>query len=205
MTHPPERSCPHEKRAARSASGCTRADASSFPIRGTSARAQLSAGPGLQGAGDHQRGLCLVARASATAASRATMMLAHIAELSAAADVPMNADFEGGYADAPEGVAESVRLCVRDRRVGPVDRGLHRRPGQAALRLRPGGGAHEGGARGHRQGRRRRAADGAQRGLHPRPPRPRRDHPPAQGLSPSRRRLPLCAGHLHARADRARW
>jgi 2-methylisocitrate lyase-like PEP mutase family enzyme len=38
-------------------------------------------------------------------------MLAHIAELSAAADVPFNADFEGGYADAPEGVAESVRLC----------------------------------------------------------------------------------------------
>src|SRR5262249_45647524 len=39
-------------------------------------------------------------------------MLAHIAELSAAADVPMNADFEGGYAHAPAGVAESVRLCV---------------------------------------------------------------------------------------------
>jgi 2-methylisocitrate lyase-like PEP mutase family enzyme len=38
-------------------------------------------------------------------------MLAHIAELSAAADVPFNADFEGGYADEPEGVAESVRLC----------------------------------------------------------------------------------------------
>jgi 2-methylisocitrate lyase-like PEP mutase family enzyme len=40
------------------------------------------------------------------------MALAHFAELSAAADVPMNADFEGGFADAPEGVAESVRLCV---------------------------------------------------------------------------------------------
>ncbi|MCK6451028.1 MAG: isocitrate lyase/phosphoenolpyruvate mutase family protein [Alphaproteobacteria bacterium] len=39
-------------------------------------------------------------------------MLAHIAELSAAADVPMNADFEGGYAHDPAGVAESVRLCV---------------------------------------------------------------------------------------------
>ena len=39
-------------------------------------------------------------------------MLAHIAELSAAADVPMNADFEGGYAHEPAGVAESVRLCV---------------------------------------------------------------------------------------------
>jgi len=38
--------------------------------------------------------------------------LAHIAELSAAAAVPVNADFEGGYADAPEGVAESVRLCA---------------------------------------------------------------------------------------------
>jgi len=39
------------------------------------------------------------------------MMLAHIAELSTAADVPMNADFEGGYAHEPDGVAESVRLC----------------------------------------------------------------------------------------------
>jgi 2-methylisocitrate lyase-like PEP mutase family enzyme len=39
-------------------------------------------------------------------------VLAHLAELSAAVDVPVNADFEGGFADAPEGVAESVRLCV---------------------------------------------------------------------------------------------
>ncbi len=38
-------------------------------------------------------------------------MLAHIAEISAAADVPVNADFEGGYAHEPAGVAESVRLC----------------------------------------------------------------------------------------------
>lgn len=39
-------------------------------------------------------------------------MLAHIAEIAAAADVPVNADFEGGYANDPAGVAESVRLCV---------------------------------------------------------------------------------------------
>jgi 2-methylisocitrate lyase-like PEP mutase family enzyme len=39
-------------------------------------------------------------------------VLAHIAELVAAVDVPMNADFENGYAHEPEGVAESVRLCV---------------------------------------------------------------------------------------------
>jgi 2-methylisocitrate lyase-like PEP mutase family enzyme len=40
------------------------------------------------------------------------MMLAHLRELCAATDVPVNADFEGGYADDPEGVAESVSLCV---------------------------------------------------------------------------------------------
>ncbi len=39
-------------------------------------------------------------------------MLAHIREIVAATDVPVNADFEGGYAHEPEGVAESVRLCV---------------------------------------------------------------------------------------------
>jgi 2-methylisocitrate lyase-like PEP mutase family enzyme len=39
------------------------------------------------------------------------VVLAHIAELVAAADVPVNADFEGGYADAPAGVAENVRRC----------------------------------------------------------------------------------------------
>ena len=45
------------------------------------------------------------------AVSRATM-LAHFREIAAAADVPVNADFEGGFADAPEGVAEYVTLCV---------------------------------------------------------------------------------------------
>ena len=40
------------------------------------------------------------------------LMLEHLAELVTATDVPVNADFEGGYADAPDGVAESVRLCV---------------------------------------------------------------------------------------------
>lgn len=40
------------------------------------------------------------------------VMLAHIAEIVAASDVPVNADFEGGYADDPDRVAQSVRLCV---------------------------------------------------------------------------------------------
>lgn len=38
-------------------------------------------------------------------------MLAHIAEIVAATEVPVNADYEDGYADDPAGVAENVRLC----------------------------------------------------------------------------------------------
>ena len=38
--------------------------------------------------------------------------LAHCRELAEATDVPLNVDYEGGYADDPAGVAESVRLCV---------------------------------------------------------------------------------------------
>ena len=38
--------------------------------------------------------------------------LDHIAEIVAAVHLPVNADFQSGYGDKPEGVAESVRLCV---------------------------------------------------------------------------------------------
>jgi 2-methylisocitrate lyase-like PEP mutase family enzyme len=40
------------------------------------------------------------------------LMLGHIAEIVAAVDLPVNADFESGYAHQPEEVAENVRLCV---------------------------------------------------------------------------------------------
>jgi len=40
------------------------------------------------------------------------MMLAHLRELVAVTDVPVNADFEGGYADAPDAVAANVTLAV---------------------------------------------------------------------------------------------
>lgn len=39
-------------------------------------------------------------------------MLKHIAEMVASVDLPVNADFESGYAKEPEGVAANVRLCV---------------------------------------------------------------------------------------------
>ncbi len=40
------------------------------------------------------------------------MALGHFAEIAAAVEVPVNADFQDGYAEDPEGVAENVRLCV---------------------------------------------------------------------------------------------
>ncbi len=40
------------------------------------------------------------------------MMLAHLREIVEATHVPVNADFENGYADSPDDVAENVRLCL---------------------------------------------------------------------------------------------
>lgn len=39
-------------------------------------------------------------------------VLAHIAEIVQATDLPVNADFQSGYSETPEGVAASVQLCV---------------------------------------------------------------------------------------------
>src|SRR5260370_33306865 len=47
------------------------------------------------------------------------MPLSHIAEMVAAVDLPVNADFQSGYAQEPEGVAERVRLCVQPGVAGP--------------------------------------------------------------------------------------
>src|SRR5690348_15321835 len=39
-------------------------------------------------------------------------MLAHIAEIVASVDLPVNADFQSGFAVDPEAVAHNVRLCA---------------------------------------------------------------------------------------------
>jgi 2-methylisocitrate lyase-like PEP mutase family enzyme len=39
-------------------------------------------------------------------------MLSHIREIVEATDLPVNADFEDGYADDPAGVGKNVRLCL---------------------------------------------------------------------------------------------
>jgi 2-methylisocitrate lyase-like PEP mutase family enzyme len=40
------------------------------------------------------------------------LVLDHFADIASSVSVPVNADFQNGYADSPEGVAESVKLCV---------------------------------------------------------------------------------------------
>src|SRR6267378_7012779 len=40
------------------------------------------------------------------------MMLEHFREIVAATSLPVNADFQNGYADTPEDVAENVAHCV---------------------------------------------------------------------------------------------
>lgn len=40
------------------------------------------------------------------------LMLAHIAEIADATDLPLNADFESGYARDPEAIATNVRRCI---------------------------------------------------------------------------------------------
>src|SRR5256885_5342885 len=41
------------------------------------------------------------------------MMLAHIREMVETVDIPVNADFENGYAHDPDELDENVRLCVK--------------------------------------------------------------------------------------------
>jgi 2-methylisocitrate lyase-like PEP mutase family enzyme len=50
--------------------------------------------------------------AAADGAVARDAMLAHVRAIVEATDLPVNADYEGGYAHAPEQVAENVRLCV---------------------------------------------------------------------------------------------
>jgi 2-methylisocitrate lyase-like PEP mutase family enzyme len=40
------------------------------------------------------------------------MVLAHLREIVSATELPVNADFEGGFAETPDGVAKSVRMAI---------------------------------------------------------------------------------------------
>jgi 2-methylisocitrate lyase-like PEP mutase family enzyme len=62
------------------------------------------------------------------------MALAHLAEMVAATDLPINADFESGFAPDPKGVAQSVRLAVE---TGVAGLSIEDSTGDAARPLHP--------------------------------------------------------------------
>ena len=62
-------------------------------------------------------------------------VLGHIAEIVAATDLPVNADFESGYANDPEGVARNVSSVRGDGRRGIIHRRFHGRSRQAVVDL----------------------------------------------------------------------
>ncbi len=84
--------------------------------------------------------------------------LAHVRAISNAVEIPVNADFEGGFATEPEGVGANVGRATRDRDRRDLHRGFHRRRVQSAFRLCPGGRAGPSGSKGHRRQRDRRPA-----------------------------------------------
>jgi 2-methylisocitrate lyase-like PEP mutase family enzyme len=51
-------------------------------------------------------------RGYADGAQSRDAVLAHFRELAAETDLPLNADFENGFADDPDGVASNVALCI---------------------------------------------------------------------------------------------
>ena len=61
---------------------------------------------------------------------------AHLTALCAAVDLPVNADFEGGFAHEPDEGRRQCRARGQDRRGRVVDRGFHRRCRKTALRAR---------------------------------------------------------------------
>lgn len=60
-------------------------------------------------------------------------VLAHLRTMVAATDLPINADFEGGFAPDPEGVAESVRMAID---TGVAGLSIEDSTGEAARPLR---------------------------------------------------------------------
>ena len=111
-------------------------------------------------------------------------VLAHFRELAAATNVPLNADFENGFADDPDGVAANVTRCIETGVAGLSIEDFAERFQHATLRFRSRAGSGQGGACRDRQGWRRRGFYRAHRRLYPRPARP------ARRPSAGSRRLP---------------
>ena len=93
----------------------------------------------LPGAGEHQRRHGLRGWKGPTARSTEPMRSSHIGDLADATDLPLNADFEAGFARDAEGVHESARLCIGAGVAGFSIEDLYRRSRRAPLRSQRSG------------------------------------------------------------------
>ena len=127
-------------------------------------------------------------------------MLGNIAEIVDAVDLPVNADFQAGYADDLEGLAVNVTRCVATGVAGlSIEDARGSSRGSAVFAAR-GGGAGPGRALCNR-GRRRRASDRAGGMLPVRTPRSaERGHHATSGIRRGWRGRAVCAG-LRSRED----
>ena len=104
LVHPPPTS-------ARLFISFTRPVASSFPIHGTSAARAICKVLASRRLATTSSGHAH-AQGFADGAQSRDDVLAHYRELAAATDIPLNADFENGFADDPAGVADNVTRCI---------------------------------------------------------------------------------------------
>ena len=150
-----------------------------------------------------QRRLRVVAWARATTTCASTTCSRTCGTWPAPVDVPVNADFEGGFAVEPE---QRGRATWRPPRP-PAWPGLSIEDSTgdadgAALRSRARRGTHPRGPAGHRPQRHRRAAHRPLGGVHRRPARPGRDR--ARGWWPTPRPAPTaCMRRASARPPRS--
>ncbi len=73
-------------------------------------------------------------RARADGQLSRTEVLEHLRDLVSATDLPINADFESGFATSPEGVADSVRMAIK---CGVAGLSIEDASGNADAPLRP--------------------------------------------------------------------
>ena len=130
--------------------------------------------------------------------------LDHLQAIADAVTVPVNADFEGGFAVEPEQVARERQPCGGHRCRRALDRGLDAATRPAPVRVRAGRRPDPGRAPGDRRQWHRRRADRSVGGVRRRAARHRRDRPQAARVRRGRRRLPLRPPHHHRRPGHRR-
>ena len=163
---------------------------------------QGAAAYGLQGARLDQRRFCMDDR-QGRQSRHPGGCLAHLAALCAAVDLPVNADFEGGFAHEPEKVAANVARAVKsgvaglsiEDSTGEAAKPLYERS-EAIARIKAARGAIDADNSGVLlTGRCEGFLVGRSRSRHG-------DRSP-HCLLGRRRRLPVCAGHPHPGTDRS--